>query len=80
MRVTADFGKSPQQLDLFVDYEKQMLEKKSKAEALSKERRRQETILKIKRKFGKNAILRGLNFAIGATQRDRNRYIGGHHE
>ncbi len=70
----------PQQLDLFVDYEKQMLEKKSKAEALSKERRRQETILKIKRKFGKNAILRGLNFAIGATQRDRNRYIGGHHE
>lgn len=43
-----------------------------------RERRRQEAILKIKKKFGKNAILRGLNFEEGATQKDRNSQVGGH--
>ena len=41
---------------------------------------KQEAILKIKKMFGKNAILKGLNYADGATQRDRNQQIGGHHE
>ena len=44
------------------------------------ERRRQETVLKIKKLFGKNSILKGLNYSDGATQRDRNRQIGGHRE
>lgn len=43
-----------------------------------RERRRQEAILEIKRKFGKNAILKGLNFEEGATQRERNSQVGGH--
>ena len=47
---------------------------------LEKERRQQEAILEIRRKFGKNAILKGMNFDEGATGRDRNRQIGGHHE
>lgn len=47
---------------------------------LSRERRRQEVELKIKKKFGKNALLKGLNFTDGATQRERNSQIGGHHE
>ena len=68
------------QLDLFTDYEKLEKEQKAEEEMLAKERRRQEAVLQIKKKFGKNAILKGLNYADGATQRERNRQIGGHHE
>lgn len=45
-----------------------------------RERRLQETMLRIKKAYGRNSILKGLNFAEGATQRLRNRQIGGHHE
>ncbi|MCQ2182710.1 MAG: DNA methylase [Bacteroidales bacterium] len=45
-----------------------------------RERRRQEAILAIKNKFGKNAILKGMNFEEGATAKDRNRQVGGHKE
>ena len=68
------------QLDLFTDYGKLEKEQKAEEEMLAKERRRQEAVLQIKKKFGKNAILKGLNYADGATQRERNRQIGGHHE
>ena len=43
-----------------------------------RERNRQEAILAIRRKFGKNAILKGMNFDEGATARERNQQIGGH--
>ena len=43
-----------------------------------KERRQQEAILEIRRKFGKNAILKGMNFEEGATAIERNKQIGGH--
>ena len=43
-----------------------------------KERSIQETILTIKEKFGKNAILKGLNYEEGATAKERNKQIGGH--
>jgi len=43
-----------------------------------KEKRMQHAVLEIRRKFGKNAILRGMNFEEGATARDRNAQIGGH--
>ena len=68
----------PQQLDLFTDYgalEKQRQEEQAR---LDKERRLQEAQLKIKHRFGKNAILRGLNYEEGATAKDRNKQIGGH--
>ncbi len=42
------------------------------------ERARQEAILDVKRKFGKNALLKGIDLMPQATQRDRNRQIGGH--
>ena len=68
---------APQQLDLFTDYE--ALEKRQAEQAkLDKERRMQEAQLKIKKRFGKNAILRGLNFEEGATAKERNKQIGGH--
>lgn len=43
-----------------------------------KERRRQEAIIAIKNKFGKNAILKGMNFDEGATAKERNAQVGGH--
>lgn len=43
-----------------------------------KERRQQEAILSIRRKFGKNSILKGVDFEEGATARERNAQIGGH--
>ena len=47
---------------------------------LEKERKQQEAVLEIRKKFGKNAILKGMNFEEGATTRERNKQIGGHHE
>ena len=76
----AERRRQPVQLDLFSDYGEIMRQRERDEEELAKERRRQETMLKIKKMFGKNAILKGLNFADGATQRDRNQQIGGHHE
>ena len=66
------------QLDLFSDYETLAKQKKEEEERLAKERRMQEALLAIKKQFGKNAILRGLNFEDGATAKDRNEQIGGH--
>ena len=65
-----------EQLDLFSDPEAQRQEE----EKLQKERRMQEAMLQIKRKYGKNAILKGMNFEEGATARERNRQVGGHRE
>ena len=55
------------QFDLFTDTEKQ-----------EKEKNLQKAMLGIKKKYGKNAVLKGTNFLDGATMRDRNRQIGGH--
>ena len=68
----------PQQLDMFTDYEALEKQKQEEQARLDKERRLQEAQLKIKQRFGKNAILRGLNFSEGATAKDRNEQIGGH--
>lgn len=71
-------SKKPVQLDLFTDYNKQKEKKEKEDATLEKERRLQEATIRIKKKFGKNALLKGLNFADGATQRERNNQIGGH--
>jgi len=47
-------------------------------EALERDRKRQEAVLDIKRRFGKNAMLRGMDLQEAATTRERNRQIGGH--
>ena len=67
-----------QQLDLFTDYEVLEAEKEREKAALEKERRLQEAMLEIRRKYGKNAILKGTSLQEGATMRDRNQSIGGH--
>ena len=43
-----------------------------------RERRRQQAVIGIKKKYGKNAIIKGMNLEEGATAMDRNRQIGGH--
>ena len=68
----------PQQLDLFTDYEALKKQRQEEQAHLDKERRLQEAQLKIKHRFGKNAILRGLNYEEGATAKERNAQIGGH--
>ena len=68
----------PVELDMFTDYEAVRREQEVEAAELARERRIQETIINIKNRFGKNSLLRGLNFDEGATARDRNKQIGGH--
>lgn len=68
------------QLNLFSDYEELDSNEKIQSAQREKERRQQQAILLIKRKYGKNAILKGLNYEDGATQRIRNCQIGGHRE
>ena len=70
----------PVQLDLFTDYAAQAERRRADEAARARERKLQEAMLGIKKKYGKNAILKGMNLEEGATARERNRTIGGHHE
>ncbi len=74
----AQSQKPYQQLDLFTDYNKMIKEKEEQAEKLRKEKDIQKAILKIKKKFGKNAILKGMNLEEDAMTIKRNNQIGGH--
>ena len=69
---------SEEQLDLFTDYAAEQRKRAEENAALERERRRQKTILSIKKKYGKNAILKGMDLEEGATTLDRNKQIGGH--
>lgn len=69
---------APVQYDLFTDYAAIEKEREEESERLDKERKVQSAVLKIKKQFGRNAILKGLNFEEGATARERNNQIGGH--
>ena len=67
-----------EQLDLFTDYDAQSKLKAEEKAAMERERRMQRTMLDIKKRFGKNAILKGMNLEEGATTISRNGQIGGH--
>ena len=62
------------QMDLFAD----PADQEAEAATLEREKRRQKAVLDIRKKFGKNAILKGMNLEEGATAKDRNAQIGGH--
>ena len=66
-----------QQLDLFTDYAAEQAKQEAEAAQLAKEKSIQKAMLSIKKKYGKNAILKGINLEDGATARDRNGRIGG---
>ena len=69
---------SYQQLDLFTDYAAEEEQEKQEALRLDRERKLQEATITIKKKFGKNAILKGMSLQKGATAKNRNEQIGGH--
>ena len=66
------------QMDLFTDYEALEEQNRQEMQEREKERRIQHAVLDIQKKFGKNAILKGMNFEEGAMTRERNGQIGGH--
>ena len=68
----------PTQLDMFTDYTALAAQEEAQRAARERERKQQEVVLEIKEKWGKNAILRGMNFSEGATARERNEQVGGH--
>lgn len=63
-----------EQIDMFTDYEALERERKE----VEREKNVQKAMVEIKKKYGKNAILRGMNFEEGATAIERNSQIGGH--
>lgn len=67
-----------EQMNLFTDYEALERKRREEAQELERERKLQNAMLEIKKKFGKNAILKGMNLEEGATARERNQQIGGH--
>ncbi len=67
-----------EQLDFFTDYEALAEKEKREKAYLLRERAKQEAIIELRRQYGKNAVLKGMNFEEGATTKERNGQIGGH--
>jgi DNA polymerase V len=76
-------GKAPgtatfEQMDLFTDYSALEAQREEDRKEEEKEKQLQHAVLDIKKKFGKNAILKGMNLQKGAMTRERNNQVGGH--
>lgn len=67
-----------EQLDLFTDYSALQKQRKQEEEELAKEKNIQKAVLNIQKRYGKNAILKGMNLEEGAMTKQRNEQIGGH--
>ena len=67
-----------EQLNFFTDYQALDTQRQEEAAALEKEKRVQRAVLDIKKKYGKNAMLKGISLEDGATTKERNNQIGGH--
>ena len=70
--------KAQEQLDLFADAEAMSKQKELEDAELAKERRLQDALLKIKKQYGKNAVLKAMSLQEGATAKDHNQQVGGH--
>lgn len=77
---TVSTVQAPEQLDLFADYAAEERKRAEEDAALEREKRMQKAMLAIKKRYGKNAILKGMNLEEGATTVRRNKQIGGHKE
>lgn len=75
---TASSKKEYEQLTLFADYAAIEEEREKEETVLEREKRMQKAVLALKKKYGKNAVLKGMNLEEGATAKDRNGQIGGH--
>lgn len=69
---------TPTQADFFTNYAELERQKRLELQNLKKEHRAQKAVLDIRKRYGKNSILRGFNFEDGATGRSRHQQIGGH--
>ena len=69
---------APEQLDMFTDYAERERQREAETARLAREKKGQQAMLEIRRRFGKNAILKGTSLMEGATAKSRNRQIGGH--
>ncbi len=67
-----------EQLSLFENYQDKKEKEEKKKKEREKEIKLQKTVIDIKKKFGKNKILKGMNYEEGATTKERNEQIGGH--
>ncbi len=67
-----------EQLDFFTDFEEKQVQRDKEEKALKCEKNMQKAIIELKSKYGKNAVLRGMNLEEGATTISRNKQIGGH--
>lgn len=67
-----------EQLDLFTDYKALQAKQAEEAAELAREKKMQQAILSVGKKFGRNALVKGMNLKDGATTIDRNNQIGGH--
>lgn len=70
--------REPEQFTLFEDPEAMLLREQEEEATLESEKRMQKAILEIRKRYGKNAILKGMNFQECATARERNGQVGGH--
>jgi DNA polymerase V len=75
---TAPDKKAVEQLDLFTDYAAEQEQEALESADLEREKKVQRAMLDIRKRFGKNAILKGMNLEEGATAKNRNEQIGGH--
>lgn len=67
-----------EQMDFFTDYEEREKAQKAQKERYAREKMRQNAVISIRKRFGGNAIIKGMNLEEGATTIDRNKQIGGH--
>ena len=67
-----------EQLDLFSNNIEKLIEEEKERLEQKEENRLQHVVLDIKKKYGKNAILKGMNYEDGGTTKDRNEQVGGH--
>ena len=71
-------GEAPEQLDLFTDYAEQERRRAAEKREEAREKRLQQATLQLHARFGKNAVLKGMNLMEGGTTIERNGQIGGH--
>ena len=67
-----------EQMDLFTDYGAREKKRQQEEAELAKEKKMQKAVLDIQKKFGKNAVLKGMNLQEGGTTIERNGQVGGH--
>ncbi len=74
----SDIPETHEQLDLFSDFESVEEKRKQEDAELEREKELQKAMIALQKRFGKNSVLKGLNFKEGATTIERNSTIGGH--